>query len=121
MGLCWLLPDFQSSQAANAYIQITQQSALKQQIANYREPYILTMTDAICSRESENMDKEERNAGITKHMFSLSRLQTAKACWQLLKYGSETVHHAQGRITGPKQINWRIRQIDERIQRLVKP
>ena len=78
------------------------------------------MTDAVCNRESEHMDKEERNTGITKHMFSLSRLQTAKACWQLLKYGGETVHHVQGHITKPKEINWRIRQINERIERLVK-
>ena len=79
------------------------------------------MTDAVCSRDSEDMDKEERIAGITKNMFSLSRLQIAKACWRLLKYGAEIVPHQQGIITKPKQIEWRIRQIDGRIERLNKP
>ena len=121
MGLCYLAKRNHNIQVANSYIQITQQPAHKQQIANYREPFILTMTDAICSRESEDMDKEERIAGITKYMFSLSRLQKAKACWRLLKYGAEVVHHPQGLIAKPKHIDWRIRQIEERIERLIKP
>ena len=79
------------------------------------------MTDAVCSRESEDMDKEESIAGITKHMFSLSRLQRAKACWRLLRYGAEVVHHSEGVITKRRQIEWRIKQIDERIERLMKP
>lgn len=121
MGLCCLVKRDHSIQVANSYIQITQQPALKQQIANYREPFILTMTDAICSDDSEDMDREERIAGITKDMFSLSRLQTAQACWRLLKYGAEVVHHPQGLIAKPKQIDWRIRQIEERIERFIKP
>lgn len=79
------------------------------------------MTDAICTRESEDIDREERIAGVTKHMLSLSRINTAKACWRLLKYGAEVVHHPQSLITKPKQIEWRIRQIDGRIERIIKP